>query len=160
ALLNGVIDYAGLFPPAQLPLDQAFTKYLAYRDCPDSWMLGRFVIPATRLGELTAFGAQVRSVMSPLSLTILGRGGDTRHDLLAVFDADLAAISEFCTTFPTQVSAESIEVRLPSSTDLESSVSESVDTIHRRGPNLKELFFEGPTAADWRTHDANLIAAL
>lgn len=55
ALLSGIIDYAGLFPPAELPLDQAIRNYARYRQEPESWMLGRFVIPAARLGELNDF---------------------------------------------------------------------------------------------------------
>jgi hypothetical protein len=44
-LLTGLIDYAGLFPPAKLSLDQAIRNYAAYRQCPERWMLGKFVIP-------------------------------------------------------------------------------------------------------------------
>ena len=51
ALLSGVVDYAGLFPPAGLPLDQAIRNYARYRQGSDAWMLGRFVIPAARLAE-------------------------------------------------------------------------------------------------------------
>lgn len=54
-MLAGIIDYAGLFPPAQLPLDQAIRNYARYRQETDAWILGRFVIPAKRLGELNAF---------------------------------------------------------------------------------------------------------
>ena len=55
ALLSGVVDYAGLFPPAQLPLDQAIRNYARYRQEADAWMLGRFVIPVSRLLEWDAF---------------------------------------------------------------------------------------------------------
>src|SRR5438552_3294700 len=48
ALLAGVVDYAGLFPPARLPLDQAIRRYAEYRQGTDAWMLGRFVCPAAR----------------------------------------------------------------------------------------------------------------
>ena len=34
ALLTGIIDYAGLFPPARLPLDQAVRNYGRYRNEP------------------------------------------------------------------------------------------------------------------------------
>ena len=68
ALLFGVVDYAGLFPPAGLPLDQAIRNYARHRLGPDAWMLGRFVIPAARLsaglsfpisavGDLSAIGS-------------------------------------------------------------------------------------------------------
>jgi hypothetical protein len=52
ALLEGVVDYAGLFPPAALDLRAAIAEYDARRRSPDAWMLGRFVLPASRLGEL------------------------------------------------------------------------------------------------------------
>jgi hypothetical protein len=52
ALLTGAIDYAGLFPPAGLPLADAARNYEAYRSGPNKWMLGRFVIPVAQLDEL------------------------------------------------------------------------------------------------------------
>jgi hypothetical protein len=54
ALLEGVVDYAGLFPPAALDLPAAVAEYDARRRGPDAWMLGRFILPASRLGELAA----------------------------------------------------------------------------------------------------------
>ena len=50
-LLEQIIDYAGLFPPAQLNMAEAAMNYARYRTVPDSWMLGRFIVPATRLEE-------------------------------------------------------------------------------------------------------------
>jgi hypothetical protein len=52
AFLAGAIDYAGLFPPAELAMPAAVANYLAYRSGPDAWALGRFVVPVARLGEL------------------------------------------------------------------------------------------------------------
>jgi len=54
ALLGGAIDYAGLFPPASLPLSDVLTRYLDYRASEDGWALGRLVVPAERLEELAA----------------------------------------------------------------------------------------------------------
>jgi hypothetical protein len=52
ALLEHVVDYAGLFPPAALDLPSAVAEYAARRRGDDAWMLGRFVIPASRLADL------------------------------------------------------------------------------------------------------------
>lgn len=52
ALLRESIDYAGLFPPAALGMAQAVANYASYRSGPEAWALGRFVVPAARLGEL------------------------------------------------------------------------------------------------------------
>lgn len=54
SLLAGAIDYAGLFPPAALPMRDAARNYAAYRAGRDAWALGRFVVPAARLGELAS----------------------------------------------------------------------------------------------------------
>lgn len=51
-LLRGVVDYAGLFPPASLEMAAAAGEYASQKSGADSWMLGRFVIAAARLGEL------------------------------------------------------------------------------------------------------------
>ncbi|WP_026100715.1 hypothetical protein [Synechococcus sp. PCC 7336] len=50
-LLSSVVDYAGLFPPAQLDLQQAMDNYARYRRSEHCWMLGRFVLPISRLQD-------------------------------------------------------------------------------------------------------------
>lgn len=44
-LLDGIVDYAGLFPPAALPITEAVRNYARHRGCEGGWMLGRFVLP-------------------------------------------------------------------------------------------------------------------
>lgn len=51
ALLEGLLDYAGLFPPAGLPMADTVINFAAYQRRPDSWALGRLVVPAARLPE-------------------------------------------------------------------------------------------------------------
>jgi hypothetical protein len=51
-LLRGIVDYAGVFPPASLDLAAAVRNYEAYRRGPRAWMLGRFVVPAARAGDV------------------------------------------------------------------------------------------------------------
>lgn len=53
-LLRDAVDYAGLFPPAQLSMDQAVRNYATYLHGPHHAFLGRFVLP---LGRLTEFSA-------------------------------------------------------------------------------------------------------
>jgi hypothetical protein len=52
ALLAGLVDYAGLFPPAARSMEDATAEYAAWRRAPEAWMLGRFVSPAARLADL------------------------------------------------------------------------------------------------------------
>jgi hypothetical protein len=53
ALLDGIIDYAGTFPPAKLQMPEAVRKYVSYLGGPDAWMLGRFVCPVRSAAEVT-----------------------------------------------------------------------------------------------------------
>jgi hypothetical protein len=52
ALLTGLIDYAGLFPPASLSMEQALANYRRYHAGEHAWMLGRFVVPTARAAEV------------------------------------------------------------------------------------------------------------
>jgi hypothetical protein len=51
-LLEGLVDYAGLFPPAALPMHDATRNYARYRDSEHAWALGRFVVQAERVEEV------------------------------------------------------------------------------------------------------------
>jgi hypothetical protein len=52
ALLEGIVDYAGTYPPAHLPLDEVVATYARARAGSWAWLLGRLVVPAARLAEL------------------------------------------------------------------------------------------------------------
>ncbi len=54
ALLTGLIDYAGLYPPASLDMRRAVANYLAYRSGRNSQVLGRFIVDIRRIDELRA----------------------------------------------------------------------------------------------------------
>jgi hypothetical protein len=50
-LLSGLIDYAGLFPPASLTMQDAVRKYDSYLESQENWVIGRFVLPSGRMAE-------------------------------------------------------------------------------------------------------------
>jgi len=50
-MLEGILDYAGLFPPAKLDMAPTVRNFDAYRRGPDAWFLGRLVVPVARLAE-------------------------------------------------------------------------------------------------------------
>jgi hypothetical protein len=85
ALLEGLVDYAGLFPPAALPMQDAVARYATYRAGSRRGMLGRFVVPVARLDELamavaslpsTARGAANGAVAGPWRLSVLAGAAD------------------------------------------------------------------------------------
>lgn len=48
-LLEGLVDYAGLFPPAALDVHGAVSGYEAARTHPHGWIVDRFVAPAAKV---------------------------------------------------------------------------------------------------------------
>ena len=50
-MLSNLIDYAGLYPPAALPLRDVGGKICGLPRSPDAWMLNRLVLPAAKLAE-------------------------------------------------------------------------------------------------------------
>src|SRR5687768_3348504 len=58
-LLNGIVDYAGLFPPASLDMESAVRAYAEYLSGPYSDLLGKFIVPVSRLNEFTEAGSDM-----------------------------------------------------------------------------------------------------
>ena len=91
-LVAGVVDYAGLFPPAALDMPPAVANYAQYRASDDAWMLGRFVVPVSRLDEwsaaLRALGADGQSAWSGARLSALLSGEFSREaEQISAFNA-------------------------------------------------------------------------
>src|SRR5580700_4575402 len=89
AAFGSLIDYAGLFPPAALPLAQAQAEYRDARRGPHAWMLGRFIIPAATLATLTeTFDAPISAIVEPeseaLSRVAQLREGGAKVDALEI----------------------------------------------------------------------------
>lgn len=59
ALLTGLVDYAGLFPPAKLEMQKAVESFARDSMGAHAWVQGRFICPATRLEELSEHAASL-----------------------------------------------------------------------------------------------------
>lgn len=116
AAFGALIDYAGLFPPARLPLAEAVAEYGAARHGPQEWMLGRFIVPAAafpgafdmalsvvvepsaeafeRVARQRESGTRVEAIEIPLSRSVAPFRAELssaeRLDALGALEADLA----------------------------------------------------------------------
>jgi len=55
--MRRLVDYAGLFPPATLSMEEAVRRYASHLSSQDAWMLGRFVVPVERLADFAKVAA-------------------------------------------------------------------------------------------------------
>ena len=110
AFTAGLIDYAGIFPPASLPLDDAIVEYAQHQSEDEAWMLSRFILPASRLPELTSVHIQLLPLWR---FSVLGRGGESGTAWLTGLKQDLASVAQFQQTYPQKVQVDLLETGLP-----------------------------------------------
>jgi hypothetical protein len=163
AFFGGIIDYAGLFPPARLSMAEAFRKYASYWAKPDSWMLGRFVCPASRLEEVPLFDHRVLAWDPPFVIAAVGRGGATSPQFFDGLRADLDAVRAFGDGAPVMIDA--FEVRLPpeicaaSEADLRQFFLRITDLFESRDDSLCR-YFETPQGNEWHESAERVIRLL
>jgi hypothetical protein len=136
ALLTGLIDYAGLFPPAGLPMEEAVAAYASYRRGAERWMLSRFVVPVARLGEFEAAFARLGAADR----------GEGRWELSGLLEAGLGAQAQPATAFNLRhrgaAVIRSLEVRVDGVAQ--------VSTVRAAVPADFDLFYEVPLRGDLR----------
>lgn len=155
-LLASAIDYAGLFPPAKLPMEPAIRNYARYRGEPTSWALGRFICPAARLAELEPFVAELFP-KQPLALSALGRGGAAAPEFLANLQKDLAEIAAFRARHGDCVTVDAFEAKLPpevvkpgAGKAVAQLVAAAAEAIEGHGPPTLMPYYEASLDGDWR----------
>jgi hypothetical protein len=146
ALLSGLVDYAGLFPPAALAMDAAVAEYARWRRSPEAFMLGRFVAPSARLEELARaaapylpsaggdagpLAAEADPAREPWRLSALV-GLDTR--------ADAGLIDAFNAAHAGRAVVDSVELKAASPSEAEAALAALPPTL--------TAFVEVPPAAD------------
>lgn len=165
--LTGIVDYAGLFPPATLPLDAAIRNYARYREQPEAWMLARFSCPAVKLAELAPYGDGLLAHEPPFAFSVLGQSGETIQEFGANLRTDLQALASFRRRHGERVTVEVFEVRLPATIvravrpESVREVAEMVaPIIEADGPPKLAPFFEAGFAPDWRSELAAVIGGI
>jgi hypothetical protein len=136
-LLAGLVDYAGLFPPAALSMAEAVRRYREYRKAPESWALGKFVVPVAQLAEFEE-AAQPKPGQDPWPLAVIA-GSD--------FGADLRIIEEFAGRVSPRVDVGAIEVRASSPEHVES-IARDAATLRMNIVDDFDVYVEVPVAAD------------
>jgi hypothetical protein len=137
SLLESLVDYAGLFPPAGLAMRPAVENYARYKTGPYGWMLGRFVVPVARLGE---FEQAVRDAGD--------RDGWQLSALVAKPEIEFPAVRAFNDKHEGKIEIDAVELK-----------AASAEEITRFAPMLSSEIFgyvEIPIAQD----TALLLAAI
>jgi hypothetical protein len=108
-LLSQSIDYAGLFPPASLPLSEAIEMFKRYLQGRESWIMNSIVLPIDRLTEAAGSFED-----TPFRLTAIHRRTEDSHQWLDRLREDCSQLRSFLAAHP-QVAIQALEIPLPKS---------------------------------------------
>jgi len=149
ALLGHALDYAGLFPPASLSLEETVINYAKYRKMPEAWMLGRFICPVARISELIKLVSK-SPPSPPWQISALGTGGNDGETFLESLTHDLTTLDAAAGSIDSSIFVTSLEVRWPASasnvqqTSYKDLLSRTADTFKTKPSDVAEVFFELP----------------
>lgn len=136
ALLSEIIDYAGLFPPARLPMAEAVASYFRYQSGPEGWVMNRFLCPAGQLLELSDILGD-----KALAVGVIGTGGEGYDAFQTGLEADARVMTAFEDRHGDACPIETYETRLPAGEELGRIVNDL------RGFDRAEVFLELPWGA-------------
>lgn len=112
AFMSGLIDYAGLFPPAKLPLKQAFKNYLRYQNEADAWILAKFICPVKMLKDLLIYKKDLQDNIPDISLTVIPSAVETSDGYLETFFEEIQEIKLFLQKMEQNIRIEALEIRI------------------------------------------------
>lgn len=163
AFTENLIDYAGLFPPAKLPLKEALNNYLKYKTESYNRILSKFICPAKLLPDLENL---INNNLSnkDLSISILGTSGNNLKDFKKNFEDDINYWNNFISKFENIATTKSFEIKFPEGLIANYDSKEISDLINYISNNIKNkisqpafLFFEGFMGSDWKKNIKSLI---
>lgn len=112
ALFERLIDYAGLFPPAQLDMAPAVEEFGVLRKGPWAWMAGRFIVPASRTFELCEELEDLDFRGDPYALSVIIDAGADPRAWLGEASNRLASVAKLqAEGLPVRI--EALEVPVP-----------------------------------------------
>jgi len=160
AALQQLVDYAGLFPPAQLDIAPALDEYDAARSGPFAWMLGRFIVPASRVGDVLSLRAFEGEA---LALSVIVDAGTELRPWLSNVQAALSQLGALRSS-ETRVRIEALEIALPplptQRETYDASIGQFAAALRQAGLDDVPAFVEMPRDARWNSELDTALYAL
>ncbi|MCP9493265.1 MAG: hypothetical protein MSG64_02295 [Pyrinomonadaceae bacterium MAG19_C2-C3] len=131
ALLENLIDYAGLFPPASLDMKHAVRNYAEYIHGEDSWMLRSFIAPMTKLDDFQDEFDSLETSGAMWRISALSSADN--------FNEDLQRVLTFNRNNDSRARVDAFEIKIVSADEIES-VMRATHNQHRE--SSFDVFFE------------------
>jgi hypothetical protein len=155
--LDGIIDYAGIFPPAKLPLKDAYENFLMYQKDDRGILVSNFICSLDQLDELgKLIKASSDEFILPLSIVCQYNEN---------YNSDLNIIGDFLNENQGKVSINNLEIKVPGEfynneknfSGLLSNISDKKNEVIN---DKTFLFYEGNINGDYENNFKFLIGVI
>jgi hypothetical protein len=152
-LLDQAIDYAGMYPPASLPLADALKTYRRHQSSGEAWMVKGMVLPVDALPQIDAGSLEA---CKEFRFTMIPRR--TADDWLSYLRTDMAVLNDFLRRQPKAIS-DVLEILLPA----DASTTKGVENLLRSAADElagRTAFFEVPAGPEFLERFARVAEAV
>ncbi|MCE1165267.1 MAG: hypothetical protein LWX07_07685 [Bacteroidetes bacterium] len=169
---GGIVDYAGMFPPAGLTLTKAFRNYIAYLESEDEWMLSKFVCSVKSFLEIFEKKGEPGKYLQDYSGTrwvdfsLLSSGGANPKDFKTGFEKECAQIRKILDAHTEKISVDTLEVKIQpelvntfGNHALKKLLGETDDILNSSGLMGIRIFIEPPVGDKFKTFFAKAAEA-
>ena len=163
ALLSGIVDYAGLFPPAKLSVKDAVSTFISHRKKEYSWMLGRFVVGSVKMRDV-ANEFVTQGFTEKVEFSMVSTYVDDKAGFLDGLTSQMNMIKQLEKEYQSQFKVPSFEVKLPSSLTkkmpswaIYELMREVTEVVLEQAPDLNQIFFETDLSTDWKNAIPNTL---
>lgn len=161
--IHGIIDYAGLFPPANLNLHDSLTNYVNYIKENKYSLLSSFVIPISQLNNVQTTLNNIGNEYENIAFSFVATRAGNLNDFIKILKSDLEQIEKFLISNG-KFSAKALELALPldlaqlDDQEIKNNiVNQAIELISNY--NLPP-FFEIPYSTNWEADVEGLITIL
>ena len=139
SLLYELIDYAGLFPPADLDMQASIKNYNEIVKSDKNWMISQFIVPISRLDEMTSELLTHFDKQNPLFLSLISPD----------FKNQLSKLKHFLTTSKDIVVFKGLEMVALDLDSLSNSLSNTYSILDKESDFEPLVFYELKDSKNW-----------
>lgn len=154
--MENLIDYAGMYPPARLPLTDALQRYLSYRKNKYSTFLSRFICPAGKLDELSTRVSTLMADEKPVVLSVTGQPHESTAEFLSGLQGDIGKMERLYRRRNNRVTIDFYEIKFPAELlekpaagEIQSFLKKTTGLFQENFDSPVRLFFEGDFRGNW-----------
>ena len=95
SFMDGIIDYAGLFPPANLNLHDTLKNMLRGQKFAENWMISSLVLPVNQLDNLTTTLTDLGEADAYFPISFVASRAESEKVFFDTLNTDIKRIKEF-----------------------------------------------------------------